>query len=860
MTAWTLPTFTTCGRRRGKLISVLLFLATICATSCRDENPQDAYQHARKVFARGDLVASQQEADRGYQRFRSSNGEWAWKFKILEAESLLWSGRYGDVLALLGPSTENAPRDLVVSILALDAVALGRQLDLDRANEKIEEAEKLCVLTSYDGCGEAFQARGLLALGQNQFGEARQQFQRSLSFAKLRGEQFLETTSLLNLSDVLLKENFFDEAVDRSNEAYQAALAMGADDIALAAEQNLAWAYYRLGDSTRALSLLVEAEKRAEQLGDTYDVENGLTNIGYVHLDERDFETADRAFQDALKLARNGNRKEHVLNALRVLARLSVLTSDLTNANQYAEQALQIARESGNRQDELYPMLVEGQISAKRGDGAQAEKTFQQIERDPVCPIFLKWEAQQSLAQLYEDEKQLDAANHEYRSALATFESARDSVRHEDFQLSFLTNAARTYDDYIHFLVSQGKSDEALRWADYSRARTLSEGLGLLSKGASRGEHAGPPPLKAQEISQRAKGTLLFYWLGEKQSYLWAITPHNTSLFPLPPGAEIDALVQRYRKAINGPQDVLTSSEEARSLYRTLIVPAQSLLSHDGKVFIIPDGSLNNLNFETLVVPTPTEAKSSEGKPAEPKPHFWIEDAEVANASSLRVLAASFSRDKVRANVRQKNPTLKLLLIGDSVAPSKDYPELPRAAEQMASVSRHFPEAEQQVYQHKQATPAAYLASNPEQFSHIHFVAHGTASRLSPLDSAIVLSPPTTDTGSFKLYARDIVAHPLQADLVTISACYGAGERAYSGEGLVGLAWAFLRAGAHNVIAGLWEVTDASTEQLMDRFYDELGKGASPDAALRTAKLSLLHNGAFRNPFYWAPFQLYTGS
>ena len=49
---------------------------------------------------------------------------------------------------------------------------------------------------------------------------------------------------------------------------------------------------------------------------------------------------------------------------------------------------------------------------------------------------------------------------------------------------------------------------------------------------------------------------------------------------------------------------------------------------------------------------------------------------------------------------------------------------------------------------------------------------------------------------SYKLYARDIVKHHLTARLVTISACEGAGKRAYSGEGLVGLSWAFLRAGA----------------------------------------------------------------
>jgi CHAT domain-containing protein len=60
------------------------------------------------------------------------------------------------------------------------------------------------------------------------------------------------------------------------------------------------------------------------------------------------------------------------------------------------------------------------------------------------------------------------------------------------------------------------------------------------------------------------------------------------------------------------------------------------------------------------------------------------------------------------------------------------------------------------------------------------------------------------------------------------------------------------------VIAALWDVADVSTEQLMNKFYDELQKGGSPDAALRAAKLSLLRDSAFHNPYYWAPFQLYT--
>jgi CHAT domain-containing protein len=164
----------------------------------------------------------------------------------------------------------------------------------------------------------------------------------------------------------------------------------------------------------------------------------------------------------------------------------------------------------------------------------------------------------------------------------------------------------------------------------------------------------------------------------------------------------------------------------------------------------------------------------------------------------------------------------------------------------------------------ERATPSAYLSSNPERFSYLHFATHGTASRTRPLESAVVLSKePGGDT--YKLYARNIVTRHLQAELVTISACYGSGMRAYSGEGLVGLSWAFLRAGAHNVIGALWEVSDApSTPDLMDALYRELGTGKDPASALRSAKLSLLHSAnpstVFRKPFYWAPFQLYAGS
>jgi len=126
-----------------------------------------------------------------------------------------------------------------------------------------------------------------------------------------------------------------------------------------------------------------------------------------------------------------------------------------------------------------------------------------------------------------------------------------------------------------------------------------------------------------------------------------------------------------------------------------------------------------------------------------------------------------------------------------------------------------------------------------------------------PLDSAVILA---RDANGYKLFARDIVHHPIAARLVTISSCYGAGKRTYVGEGLVGLAWAFLHAGAQQVVAAVWDVSDAATPDLMDAMYAGMNAGRDPATALREAKLKLVRGkGAYARPRFWAPFVVYSG-
>ena len=727
--------------------------------------------------------------------------------------------------------------DLDLQKQGLEGLASARLHRYSDAEDKLLPAIQRCGSTDCAVLGELLADRGFLEVEKGNFRAAEIAFEKVLELARREHDTFLEARALLQLSYASLQQEHFDESIDWSTRAYNIAQKLDAQLILLNAVGNLGWAHYKTGDLEGALESLLQAEKQAEQLGSIGNQVAWLTAAGNVYVEQAKFAAADDLYRAALRLATQINSKEDILNAQISLAFVSVLTGKLDLARKYSEDAIASARADGNRIDELYPLLTQGQVAARQGDPQQAEQILSEVARDLKVNPSLKWTAQHELANLYADQRQTAKAEAAYRATLATFETARSSIQHEDVKIPFLANASSLYNDYVRFLLSQEKTAEALSVADHGRARTLAEGVGQLR----RTDSVLPVALDAQRIARSVGGPILYYFLGEKQSYLWVITAQKTSLFQLPPASGIDAAVKRYRKALESPRDPGESENpDALGLYRMLVQPAQSLLTKSSRVFIIPDGSLNALNFEALLVP-------------DPKPHYWIEDVTIANASSLRLL--EHSRPNNYAGTR------RLLLVGNPVAASAEYGTLPQAALEMSNIGKRFPASDRQVLAAAEATPAAYLAGKPEQFTYIHFVAHGTASRLSPLDSAIVLSKAGPADDTFRLYARDIIHSPLHADLVTISACYGAGTRAYSGEGLVGLSWAFLRAGAHNVIGALWDVSDASTPQLMDRMYAEIQDGKRPEEALRVAKLSLLHSDkAFNRPFYWAPFQFYTGS
>jgi CHAT domain-containing protein len=438
------------------------------------------------------------------------------------------------------------------------------------------------------------------------------------------------------------------------------------------------------------------------------------------------------------------------------------------------------------------------------------------------------WEAQEGLGALALRRHQPAEAARHFEAAVSMVEKTRSDLLRTEFKLPFLTRLIRLYQQYVETLVEQRQFDRALAVADSSRAQVLAE-----RSGSAPGRRLQPDAFRA--LARQTGSILVSYWLGPVHSYAWVVDSRDVHHLELPPVSEIEPLVRDYQEAVERrlADPLRTRIPAGERLYQLLIAPLRPWIPAGSRVVATLDGPLHGLNLESLPMP-PLEADGL--------PRYWIQDVTLAIAPSLALLA--------ERPVRPGTP--RLLLLGDPTSSDPAFPALSHAAGEIESVTRRFGGRDQVVLVREAATPEAYRAAGPGRFSAIHFTAHAVANRESPLDSAVLLS-------GGKLYAREVMDVPLTADLVTVSACRGVGLRTYSGEGLVGFAWAFLRAGARHVIAGLWDVNDQSTAALMDVLYRELAAGKPPAAALRAAKLSLIESqGNLRKPYYWAPFQLYT--
>lgn len=137
----------------------------------------------------------------------------------------------------------------------------------------------------------------------------------------------------------------------------------------------------------------------------------------------------------------------------------------------------------------------------------------------------------------------------------------------------------------------------------------------------------------------------------------------------------------------------------------------------------------------------------------------------------------------------------------------------------------------------------------------IHIAAHGS---MESGEICLAISETSSDVLKAEnciLTMAEVLNVGVRARLVVLSCCHS-GRGKVTSEGIVGIARAFLAAGARSVLVSLCAVDDESSSLLMCEFYKELVKGSTAGKALNKAMECLRNLPEFCEPKYWAPFVL----
>ena len=286
---------------------------------------------------------------------------------------------------------------------------------------------------------------------------------------------------------------------------------------------------------------------------------------------------------------------------------------------------------------------------------------------------------------------------------------------------------------------------------------------------------------------------------------------------------------ERQHQIFNPPNSSLSL------LHETLISPIQDLLLDDEVIFV-PVGPLCLAPFAAFM--------DSDSK-------YLCESFRVRvipSLTSLKLIA------DCPADYHIKSGTL---IVGDPwihevTFEGRKFPQLPFARKEAQMIGRIL-HTTPLIGEH--ATKNEVL-KRLSAVALVHIAAHGRMETgeiaLAPNPSPVSRVPVEED---FILTMRDVLNIQMRARLVVLSCCHSArGE--IKAEGVVGIARAFLGAGARSVLVSLWGIYDKATMEFMKRFYQHLVKGESASAALNQTMKYMRESDEFSDVKCWAPFVL----
>ena len=706
-----------------------------------------------------------------------------------------------------------------------------------------EVGDRVCQGTAYNNLGATY---GSL----NEFQRAIECNKKCLIIAKEDGDRALEGKAYANFGVVCGKLSEFQRAIEYNNKCLIIAKEVG--DMALEgiAYGNLGAIYFILRGYQRGMEYTNKSLIIAKEVGDREEQRLAYSNLGAAYRLLEEFPQAMECHKKALSIANEVGDRRGKGHAYLNIGDVHKSLCDVPRAMEYYKQFLSNAEEIGDRVGQANAYCRLGSCYEDRHDFKEAMECYKQhlSIAEEIGDRMREACAHSGLGRYFLFSYSLNEALEHFRCCVKIYDTIRaSSISEDELKMSFRTEHQFAYTHLWQVLVMLERNDEALYAAERGRAQALLDALKVTYGLTSLSPRSIESEEEVRNISRKTTVLTVFLALHLKTVNIWVLGKEGNPIFrqaEIEIGREhedsftllLDTVLKNIDSTPSNTRDDNQTSEPSQEstdflqpLYDAVLGPIEDLLDGD-ELIVVPDGALSKAPWaalsETLRIRTVPSLTSLKLITDSPSGHHSKSGALLVGDPCLEKVTNKWGNPIYQ---QLKYAKMEVEMIGEIL---KSQPLTGEDATKEAVLQRIGSVALVHIAAHgKKETGEIFLAPDP------------------PCES----KPPTEEDCIMKM--SDIQAVKLRARLVVLSCCHS-GQGEVSSEGVVGMARAFLFAGARSVLSTLWAIDDEATMMFMKSFYQQLGSGESASVALQRAMKCLRDSQNYSAPKYWAPFVL----
>ena len=705
-------------------------------------------------------------------------------------------------------------------------------------------------LENKGGEGRSVEKVGHIYFALGNYNKAIECYENSLSIAIAIKDKPLEGASYANLGNAFQALGMYSEAVVIYEKAVPYAKEVGDKRMEGQMLGNLGTAYNRIGEHKKELECHKRHLSLCEELEEKQGEATAHGNIGMVNYRMENFKEAIYHNEKQISISRSLGEIDGEMVGCLNLGKVYWKLDKLPEAIEYQKEALYFA-------EKMKSLDKMGSCHYDLGVSYSKLKEFEM-----ACSHL------EQCTELYAEVRQLLFGKDIYKISLS------------DVQAS-------AYRLYTRCLLQQDKDEEALLVTERARSAALADMM-VVSYGLHDPQNGKREVLSGgsmREVVSLVGGQVFYYALsgtGKENVFLWNLKSNSAPKFV---GEVTDwkslldeALAEIHIKGNTARcEDRSLPSRENRRIRQNQEI--------DQEVEKVDEDLLSCLPTKRI---TPTDRSSALGKLYDllfccKSPDQEATDLIIAPDAELHKIPFAALRDENNQTLAEKHrirvlPSLTIMkaifdcpanyhnqkgavIVGDPDVGSVliKATKKPKLITRLEHAYKEAEEIARMVGVNpllgEEATKARFL-EKLRTAALVHIAAHGDSET-----GEIAFAPPPKkrklllDEEDVFLTMAEVQKAKVRAKLVVLSCCHSA-EGTIRAEGVIGMARAFLGAGARSVLGTLWAIDDNATLEFMRNFYQHLKLGEKASEAVYQATAALRRSEEFQSPYYWAPFVL----